>query len=54
MPDDDDPTDELGESQSVLASDVGVAGGAATAEEAAMRVRDEDEVGGLTDEGSSV
>lgn len=39
--------------QSAMAQDVGVAGGAATAEEAAMRVRDEDDPVGLTDEGGS-
>ncbi|MEE6274410.1 DUF5709 domain-containing protein [Georgenia wangjunii] len=45
-PDDDDPSDTLGESQSVMATDVGVAGGAATAEEAAMHVVDEDDAPG--------
>ncbi|MEE6283052.1 DUF5709 domain-containing protein [Georgenia sunbinii] len=40
--------------QDMTAEDVGVAGGAATAEEAAMRVRDEDDAIGITDEGSSV
>ena len=39
--------------QDVLAEDVGVAGGAASAEESAMRVRDEDDPIGLTDEGGT-
>ena len=39
--------------QDVIADDVGVAGGAATAEEAAMRVVTEDGADGLTDEGST-
>ena len=39
--------------QDMMAQDVGVAGGAATAEEAAMRVRDEDDPIGLTDEGGT-
>ena len=44
----------LGErEQDMMARDVGVAGGAATAEEAAMRVRDEDDPIGLTDEGGT-
>ena len=44
----------LGErEQDMMAEDVGVAGGAATAEEAAMRVRDEDDPIGLTDEGGT-
>lgn len=40
--------------QDMLAEDVGVAGGAASAEEAAVRLRAEDDQIGLTDEGSSV
>lgn len=40
--------------QDMLAEDVGVAGGAASAEEAAVRLRAEDDPIGLTDEGSSV
>lgn len=39
--------------QSAMAEDVGVAGGAATAEEAAMRERDEDDPIGLTGEGGT-
>ncbi len=39
--------------QSVMAEDVGVAGGAANAAEAAMRIRDEDDQIGLTDEGGT-
>ncbi len=39
--------------QDVMAQDVGVAGGAATAEEAAVRVRDEDDAIGLTGEGGT-
>ena len=39
--------------QSVMAEDVGVAGGGASAEESAMRVRDEDDPIGLTDEGGT-
>lgn len=39
--------------QDVMADDVGVAGGAATAEEAAMRLTDEDDAAGLTDEGGT-
>lgn len=39
--------------QDVMAQDVGVAGGAAAAEEAAMRVREEDDPIGLTDEGGT-
>ncbi|MFC4554378.1 DUF5709 domain-containing protein [Georgenia faecalis] len=56
LPDDDDPTDTVGEAQSSWAADVGVAGGAATAEEAAMHIVDEDEAPGLTglvDEGGT-
>lgn len=41
-----DDGEPLGESQSVMASDVGVAGGAATAEEAAVRVVEEDALPG--------
>lgn len=39
--------------QTIMAEDVGVAGGAATAEESAMRIRDEDDPIGLTDEGGT-
>lgn len=39
--------------QDVMAEDVGVAGGAASAEESAMRVRDEDDPIGLTGEGGT-
>ena len=47
--DSDGLTEVPGETQSVMAEDVGVAGGAATAEEAAMHERDEDDTPGLTD-----
>ncbi|MDD9205956.1 DUF5709 domain-containing protein, partial [Georgenia sp. 10Sc9-8] len=47
--DSDGDTEVPGETQSVMADDVGVAGGAATAEEAAMHERDEDDTPGLTD-----
>ncbi len=44
----------LGErEQDIMAEDVGVAGGAATAEEAAMRIREEDDPIGLTGEGGT-
>ncbi len=44
----------LGErEQDVMAEDVGVAGGAATAEEAAMRIREENDPIGLTGEGGT-
>jgi len=39
--------------QDMMARDVGVAGGAASAEEAAVRVRDENDPIGLTDEGGT-
>ncbi|MCM3660780.1 DUF5709 domain-containing protein [Georgenia satyanarayanai] len=44
----------LGErEQGMMAQDVGIAGGAATAEEAAMRIREEDDPIGLTGEGGT-
>lgn len=44
----------LGErEQDMMAQDVGVAGGAATAEEAAVRIREEDDPIGLTGEGGT-
>ncbi|GAA1633136.1 DUF5709 domain-containing protein [Georgenia ruanii] len=51
-PDDDDPSDQVGEEQDVLAEDVGVDGARFLPEEAAMHVTDGDDL--AVDEGSSV
>lgn len=52
LPDDDDPSDTVGETQDVYANDVGVDGGAASAEEAAVRVRSAEEAGAMFEPGS--
>lgn len=51
LPDDDDPSDTVGETQDVHAQDVGVDGGAATAEEAAVRLRSAEEAGAVFEPG---
>lgn len=51
LPDDDDPSDTLGEVQSIYAEDAGVDGGAATAEEAAMHVVEPEEAGAMFEPG---
>ena len=51
-PDDDDPTDQVGEEQDVMAEDVGVDGARFMPEEAAMHLTDGDDL--AVDEGSSM
>ncbi|KAE8762914.1 DUF5709 domain-containing protein [Georgenia thermotolerans] len=51
-PDDDDPTDQVGEEQDVMAEDVGVDAARFLPEEAAMHITDGDDL--AVDEGSSV
>lgn len=51
-PDDDDPTDQVGEEQDVMAEDVGLDAARFLPEEAAMHITDGDDL--AVDEGSSV
>ena len=51
-PDNDDPSDQVGEEQDVLAEDVGVDGARFMPEEAAMHVTEGDDL--AVDEGSSI